>query len=403
MDYKSAHDLPSFLELSTQLKSFKVLRHLIPKTERPDMDELERQLRYLGDTVDEFYRVLGPRNWIFHDSLPVDYIAELLTSPNVDDVETGLITHYNTPENLTFLMGRLWGLPAMGKRKSLLVKARDDFYCERYYACIHVLLSVMDGFVNEFETVRRGLHAREAEELKAWDSVVGHHMGLTNAHKTFTRAKSATNEEPIFELYRNGIVHGSQLNYDNVVVATKAWNRLFAVDDWARATLKEKQPAPTRPSWKGLLAQIAENDKRRRAAEAWQPSQVFVDEAGFAQHPAMIAADLFLASWVQQNYGQMAQSVSTDTQTANGAAMPRKVRLEYEPFRLGTYTIIAVDHAAAAICIVTVELGFEDGSERVGRMRWIYEDTEGKPVASSLPGTWRLLLWGPYTFLEASR
>ena len=303
MDYKSAHDLPSFVELSTQLKSLKVLRYLIPKAERPDMDELERQLRHLGDTVDEFYRVLGPRNWIFHDALPVDYIAQLLTSSNVDDVETGLIAHYNDPENLTFLVGRLRGLPAMRKRYDLLVKAREDYFCERYYACIHVLLSVMDGFVNEFETVRRGLHAREAEELKAWDSVVGHHMGLTNAHKTFTRAKSATNEEPIFELYRNGIVHGSQLNYDNVIVATKAWNRLFAVDDWARATLKEKQPAPTRPSWRELLAQIVETGKRQWATEAWQPSQLFVDEVGFAGHPAVIAADQFLAPWTQRNYG----------------------------------------------------------------------------------------------------
>jgi len=46
---------------------------------------------------------------------------------------------------------------------------------------------------------------------------------------------------------------------------------------------------------------------------------------------------------------------------------------------------------------------FMDGSERIGRLRWIHEDAEGMPVASSLPGAWLLYLWGTQTFLEPSR
>jgi hypothetical protein len=50
------------------------------------------------------------------------------------------------------------------------------------------LLSVMDGFVNDVDHgERRGLHARDADEMGAWDSVVGHHMGLTHAHLSFTK------------------------------------------------------------------------------------------------------------------------------------------------------------------------------------------------------------------------
>lgn len=400
MDYKSAHDLPSFMEMQDQLKDLNALQFLIPKDQRPDAEELERQLRHMGDTVDEFYRVLGPRNWIFHDSLPLDYIADLLTSrPDPSEVETGLIAHYNNPDNLSFLVRRLYGLPALYKRRGLLIRARDDYFSERYYACIHVLLSVMDGFVNEFETVRRGLHAREAEELKAWDSVVGHHMGLTNAHKTFTRAKSVTNEEPIFELYRNGIVHGSQLNYDNVVVATKAWNRLFAVADWANSTLKQKQPAPTQPSWKELLAQIAENDRITQANAAWQPSQLLAGADGFAEHPLVTVADEFLGLWKQQNYGQMAQLISAEVRDAYKAAMPRHVRLQYESRELTAFEITALDHTSPGAAMVTVELTMADGAEMVGRMRWIHEDSDGTPMPSTLGGDWRLRLWNPDTFM----
>jgi hypothetical protein len=354
----------------------------------------------MGDTVDEFYRVLGPRNWIFHDSLPLDYIADLLASQaDPSEVEMGLIAHYNNPDNLSFLVRRLYGLPALHKRRGLLTRAQDDYFCERYYACVHVLLSVMDGFVNEFETVRRGLHAREAEELKAWDSVVGHHMGLTNAHKTFTRAKSVTNEEPIFELYRNGIVHGSQLDYDNVVVATKAWNRLFAVTDWANSTLNQKQPSPTQPSWKELLAQIAETDRVKRANAAWQPSQLLADADGFAEHPLVMSADQFLGLWKQQNYGQMTQLISVEVRDAYKAAMPRQVRLQYESRELAAYKITVIDHTAPGAAVVTVELTMADGTTAVGRMRWIHEDAAGKPTPSTLAGGWRLLVWSPGVFL----
>jgi hypothetical protein len=61
MPYESARDLPSFVEMSQQLASLKLLRFLLPKTERPKVKELEAQLRSMGDTVDKFYEVLGPR------------------------------------------------------------------------------------------------------------------------------------------------------------------------------------------------------------------------------------------------------------------------------------------------------------------------------------------------------
>jgi hypothetical protein len=269
MPYKSARDLPSFVEMSQQLSSLKLLRLIIPKNERPKVKELGAQLNFLGDTVDKFYATLGPHNWVFHDTLNIQDIADLLAaSADPADAERRLIAYYKSLDNLHFLVRGLGAIEALRKRRHLVQRAYDDYMAERYYACIHVLLSVMDGFVNEFETVRRGLHAREAEELDAFDSVVGHHMGLTRAHSTFRSRKGATSSEPVFELYRNGIVHGTLLNYDNDVVATKAWNRLFALVDWAKARQKEQKPPPTQPSWKEIFAQLADNARKQKANEA---------------------------------------------------------------------------------------------------------------------------------------
>ncbi|MER7921829.1 MULTISPECIES: hypothetical protein [unclassified Streptomyces] len=402
MDYQSAHDLPSFVELKRQLQGLRALS-LFSRKQRATVKTLEQQIKGLGDTVDQYYNLLGPRNWIFHDTLSVSDITVLLNeNPDAGEAEAGLIALYNDPDNLRLMIARLNQLPAMRKRMALILTAQDDYFAERYYACIHVLLSVMDGFVNEFETVRRGLHAREAEELRAWDSVVGHHMGLTNAHRTFTKGKSATNEEPVFELYRNGIVHGSILNYDNVIVATKAWNRLFAVADWAQARIKEQQPPPEKASWKEIFAQVAENDKRKRANEAWQSSTLHPGESGFAEHPARELVDEFLTAWIDKNYGQMAQKISTEVRQPHGNAMPRLVRIEYEGLDLKSYEIEAIDHTAPAVCLIRVALCFADGSQQTVNLRWLYEDGDGQPVASSLPGVWRLRNWGPMTFMNAT-
>ncbi len=112
--------------------------------------------------------------------------------------------------------------PAMQSRMDLIEKARVDYQEGRFYSTVLVLLTVMDGFVNELDAHRRrGLHAREPDELNAWDSVVGHHLGLAHAHKTFTKTTSKTSSEPVFELHRHGILHGTLLNYDNPVVAAK--------------------------------------------------------------------------------------------------------------------------------------------------------------------------------------
>jgi hypothetical protein len=38
---------------------------------------------------------------------------------------------------------------------------------------------------------------------------VGHHKGLAHAHAAFTKSFKGTQTEPVYELYRNGIVHGN--------------------------------------------------------------------------------------------------------------------------------------------------------------------------------------------------
>jgi hypothetical protein len=380
------------VELLTLLKGMTFLTRFILRGERKSMIELERQAKYLASVVDRFYELLGPRNWVFHEDLEPTRIDALLGFP-VEDAERALIDQYKERETLRFWVGRLARFPELQVRMALIERAEADFREGRYYATVQTLISVMDGFVNDVVSdERRGLHARDEDDMTAWDSVVGHHMGLTHAHKTFTKTFRKTSIEDVRELYRNGIVHGMLVNYDNDVVGAKAWNRLFAVADWATSREKQRAVPKQRPSWRELLRSIDRNRRVRESLDLWRPSSALAGDDDFETDPVVVASRAYLEAWRAKNYGRMAALLSpllTEDTPGKTAGM---VREEFDETRLGSFDLQRVDHKAAAVAQVDISLTI-DGERRLGRMRWIRTGPDDRAVAPNQDGTWRLMTW----------
>jgi hypothetical protein len=402
MVYNSAHDLPSFVELSNQIKGLKLLGFLLPKDQRGELKKLEAQLKEMGDTVDDFYALLGDRHWIFHDLLNMEKVRTILTqNTGAQDAERQFIALYNDPEFLSFAIMRCNGFESLRKRNQLIEKARDDYFAGRYYACIYLLLSIADGFVNELERDHRGLHTRSSEELSAWDSPISLHKGIGNVQRTFLKTISVTITEPVEELYRNGIMHGTVLNFDNIIVATKAWNMLFAVMDWATAKTKAEAPKPPEKSWKETIKQITENEKDKKLLEAWAPYALRNGEAGFEEDPACIACAGYLEAWKRKDYGNMSKRLSKMVVSSQGNAMPKLVRDDYIPYTLAGFEILALNHTAAAVCEIEVKAKITDKDERTATLRWLYEGRDGKvTMLSKGNGEWKLMSWGIAHFLH---
>ena len=397
--YGSARDLPIAQELTRQLDGMRRLTRFVARDQRETVRRLEEDLAALTQLVDDFYATLGPRNWIFHERLSTKRIAELVGSP-ADEAEQALIAVYRDPDALNGMLRTLNRFSALQARMELIDKARSDYEHDRFYATVLVLLAVMDGFVNDLEPEhRRGLHAREPSELTAWNSVVGHHLGLTNAHASFTKGAYKLSSEPVYELQRHGIVHGTLVNFDNVVVATKAWNRLFAVADWAAARVRQQEPAEPEPRLRDVLAQMRDNARNRAALEAWQPSILTPRDPGFGDHELTQRTIRYLDGWTHRNYGAMAQLLSPAVAQESVGATAGILRLGYEFHQLAEYTVIRVAFEAAAVGEVDVELRFDDGV-RPGRMRWIREAPDGSPAMPGADGQWHLCLWGPEAILN---
>jgi hypothetical protein len=386
-------------ELLKQIDGMKALTRFVGRKHRADLIKIENQVRELAAQVDAFYALLGDCHWIYHERMNTEVVEQLLKL-DADAAEQALIEHYRDEESLKFMVMQLYGLDAMRPRMPLVELAKEDYFGGRSYAVVLVLLAVMDGFVNDVDiSQRRGLHARDASEMTAWDSVVGHHRGLSHGHSEFTRSTFKTSEEPVFELQRNGIMHGTLVNFDNVVVATKAWNRLFAVADWARSLEKERVEPEPRPTWRGIFEQIVANAEAKRALNEWRPLSLTPDDAAFLDNEVVRSAREYLDAWKTRNYGAMARLITpmlggdTPSQTAG---MVREACIEFE---LTDYAITRVNFEAPAVCEIDVELTL-NGVVQPARMRWARETEDGSPATPNLDATWRLWLWGPWAMLD---
>ncbi|WP_209326156.1 hypothetical protein [Brevibacterium renqingii] len=402
--YASARDLPSFREMEQNIEGMQLLLSFAPASERvqlkSDLRELSAQSKHLVSLVDAFYDKLGNRNWIFSTDLSLKVVETIVAIDDPLEAEKALIEYYRSNDGVHFAIKRLARLEAMRPRLPLLRAALEDYKHARNYSVVLVLIAVMDGFVNDFDKQsRKGLHAREAAEMFAWDNIVGHHMGLTNAHKAFTKTFKKTVTEEVYDLHRHGIVHGMITNFDNYFVSTKAWNHLFAIGDWADAQLMktEKSGAPPEPSLDEVVQQYRQlqDDKARR--DRFQPYDCI---PGNVDCDALRAADDFFARWSKRQWGPLgAHFMQCANNHSSAGQLAREARELYEDYSLNKSSIQRIEHCGSMVAHVHASLSV-NGQTHTVEMRWVHVDDEFNMVDEWEQGHWVLVPYGPLTFIK---
>lgn len=396
MSYETARDLPSFKEMEIQLKGMKLLKFLLPADQKGVPEEIEYKLNELAQLIDDFYEKFGERHWIFHDMLNVDQVRQAIDeNENLDEAELRLIAMHADPDFLRRVVMKCNSIPALRKRIPLVEKARDDYLAGRYYSAVFILVSVIDGFVNEFENTHRGAHTRTPEELSQYDSAISHHKGIASVQNIFLKSMSVTIEEPIYEVYRHGIMHGVALNFDNEIVAAKSWNLLLGFMDWATAKLKAEKPKEPTPTLRQSLKRLAETRKNSELLKQWKPFKLVSKDPAFINDDVYIACNEFYSAWHLRNYGKMSGLLSSMNRSNRENLMPKLVRDEYSDHGLVDFELLAIDHYAAAGTDVHVKITLDDSTIREAKLRWLYEDQNGE-IGNSMKndGNWRIVMWG---------
>ncbi len=403
--YGSAHDLPAFQELSSQLKGMSLLTRVVAREQHQEIVAARRRIDDLANLVDEFYALLGERNWVFHDALPTTEVRELLDRSGIDaDVaERALIELYRESELLGFWVNGLRHRSGFQQRHHQITRALAHYEAKEFDSCVLQLIVVMDGFVNDFEPgLRKGLAARDSDEMVAWDSVVGHHKGLSHALKAFHKTFKKRVDDEVFEVHRHGIVHGAVVSFDNAVVATKAWNILFAVGDWAAANERAAKPPEPPPTLRETAATLWRHANHENYRERFRASVAAIDDPGFEELEVVRRVRAFLEAWEKQRWAIVAEAFSTKTLglRKNRGQQIEWVKSVYEFHPLEAFEISEVEFPQASVAVIRGEATIGEESGPVA-LRWIHwRPDETLAIPGDADAEWCIGVYPPHAFFH---
>lgn len=401
--YGSMEDLPSVIESRQMLRGLQILGWFGDRKVRTEVRDLKANLDELTGVVDRFYATLGGRGWSFHDDLELEAMRRVSASPDSETAQQRLIEYYMSGDHIQWSLRRLGRHAAMRPRLDLAQRALHDYQEGRYYSCVLVLLSVVDGFVNDFDPARRkGLHARGSEEMSAWNKAAGHHQGLANAHRTYNQRVSKLDTSEQFDLRRNGLVHGMLPSFDNPVIATKAWNLLFAVSDWADGEVARLTPKEDEPTLREALRRYADFQTLKKKSDSLEPYEVSGSDPAVAQLREYVAASEFLLAWEKQRWGPVGEFfVRFGDLRRDVGKQAREARSLYEHTPLEDWSIARIRRKTSSLAFVEVDL-VVDGVARRGAIRLVLCDQSNDIELDPDAGHWFVSPYYPGAFWTSS-
>lgn len=336
--------------------------------------------------------------WIAHESMNstlIEKAVDLAESGEKEKAKKILSEHFTSTE-IKWLQHRFRVLPAFSIRFELIKQAYKDTLEESFRSCVPLLLTIIDGVVNDISQ-SKGFFS-ENTELKAWDSIASHSSGLKVIKEIFNAPRKKTNADEIFLPYRNGILHGRDLKFDNKHVVGKCWSTLFAINDWARALKEEKENPPILPkeptsineSWKELTKVITEHqewkvqsDKKWKELENWKPREkISIELADFNEYSPEKTVLEIIESWKKKNYGKIAQLIHRfSDKEINIGVEAGKVRRDLENKELNSFQVKSITDKAAAISEITIDFDYDLNGENKTKeivIRLICKDEDGE-------------------------
>jgi len=405
-------NLISIGKLQSDIKTAKLVSLFLKPEKRKQLKELEKQIDNMIAQTTAFNDRFSSYGWCAYDSMRVDLMESANTAfeeGGIEAAEQVLINYYKTDVSKSIQWIKN-SSEAFTERESLIQNFFEDHFAGRYYASVPLGLIIVDGAVNDF-TKSKGFFA-ERTEVNAWDCLVGCNDGLTKLKGIFNQNRTKTNTEMITLPYRNGILHGRDLNYANEYVSCKCVALMFAVADWMRMKNSEDtrkaeyeksvNPPPIRES----LARIKENKQIREEISLWKKQTVIVGEdipinglpEDYIEYPYILEVVEMLWAWKNKNYGKLSiylqKMFSGNLSDGKRAGECRKL---FEHRILDTFEIIEVEEQACVLSKVIVKVFWTDDNHKREALLTFGCAYEGKTELVGVPwrnnGKWILMPW----------
>lgn len=364
-------NLVSVNKMREEIKTMKLFGFIMKPEMRKKIKELEKQLDELLAEIEKFNLLFSPYGWCAYDSMNPTLMKqanEAFEVYGIDAAERVLVDYYKSDVKDCIQRIRNSSDVFM-KRAELIGLFFEDHFAERYHASVPLALIIIDGAVNDF-TKSKGFFA-EGTSVDAWDCLVGCDDGLTKLKDIFNQNRTKTNMEPIYLPYRNGILHGRDLNYANEYVSCKCVALMFAVSDWMKMKnseekrkakfQRESNPPPIRES----IKKLHENRQIRQEISEWKKRTVIVGTdipasgtiEDYSLYPYVIPVIEMLNAWKSKNYGKL--SIYLQRMFPGNISEKKRAgecRKFFENKVLDKYEIIEIEECACTLSKIVIRV-----------------------------------------------
>lgn len=312
-------NLQSLNKLRSDIKAAKLISFFLPQKQRMEMKNLEKQFNEMENSIILFNKYFSDLGWCAYDSMNMSLMKDAITAYENSGVDAGekvLIEYYqqDVKNHIHWIKNKA---EPFSQRHEMIQHAFNDHFEGRYYASVPLFLIIIDGAVNDY-TKSKGFFA-DGTDVTAWDCLVGCSDGLTKMKGIFNKGRNKTNHDEIQLPYRNGILHGRDLNYGNEYVSCKCVALMFALADWMNIRdseekrkakfEKESNPPPISES----LKKLKENALQREEIRKWQPREVIVGKdiplvptiEDCTEYQYVIPVIEAFNAWKAKNYGAL--------------------------------------------------------------------------------------------------
>lgn len=288
---------------------------------------------------DQFNELFSEDGWICYSGLSQTVLEKsvALGSTNKYDEAKELLIEYVNENMIEFILTKCRSRHEFKTRLDLLNLLKIDYLEKRYHACIPLLLALIDGLVNDVSK-HVGCFAKKSD-LELYDSITSHETGLPFLKLIMNTSRTETTEEEILIPYRNGILHGRDLNFSNKEVASKCWWLLDCLIDWSDEKIMDKKPIESISVKESLekynktqeLSKRINSWKKRpiKPESYWEKQTLTTLEKGSPEHTLLI----FLNAWKNNQWGKMLPILLHNIGKHQGKAMP-EIKSDYQKIKL---------------------------------------------------------------------
>lgn len=404
--------MASYATLDKTIKDFNRISFLLPLEARKQLKELEESFKKLKYQIDNFNKRFSDNGWIAYDSLNSQVIEkanELYETEGLGKAEEYLVEYYRTDiENSLWILKN--NSSEFAVRYELLKKAFQDHKEERYHSSVVIFLIIIDGVINDFAK-GKGFFSKGVE-FNVWDSLVGETDTLNKLKSIYNTGRKKTNTEPIYLPYRNGILHGRDVNYANKYVSSKCLALIFAVHDYIKSkrseeSRKEKYNQDHKEkSWEEIFAQQERNKQIQKVLQEWKRQEVIVgetipsrgNEVEYDNYDYIKPVIRMLKCWKDKNYGQLSRILNGLFKYEKLEKLrPKHCRELFQDKELLEYELLEVEDRAIALKRILIKAKWKvndkvkEGNLEMGIN---YQGLEGSSAVPNIDeGEWIIIPW----------